>query len=316
MADAPDEAAILLLLQRQQERLDRLTDEAARRLLREFLRARPVLRDRLEQWLLIDGDGDRAFTTQQVAGTLAQVEDAIRYLRLRLGIVLTEAVAKAAQASIDDLVTLVRASEPDLLGAVVRVNPDIIERLSRPNGLALHDASLDRYSRNLVDAIQQKLVQAATNKLTLYQTIQNIAGLNNSAMSDARWAARAETIARVEWMRAYNDKHLESIAEMDALTALPGDTDPLLKRIIEVRDVRSVPVSFALHNQTRRPNEPFFVTAAAIIAEGARLKRGRGLHGLLWPAVGDGFQGMNLPAHYNDRGRIIPWRRSWGALTS
>ena len=41
----------------------------------------------------------------------------------------------------------------------------------------------------------------------------------------------------------------------------------------------------------------------------AELKRRSG--GILWPLVGAAYKGTNYPAHFNDRGRQVPFRASW-----
>jgi hypothetical protein len=112
----------------------------------------------------------------------------------------------------------------------------------------------------------------------------------------------------METSRAYNDAHLEGILELDQSDPRPDD--PLLKKIDEFFDQRNHPFSRAANERVALPQDPFVVPVAEVDAAARAMRRPSS--GVLWARVDGNYVGQNLPAHFNERGRIIPWRASWG----
>lgn len=98
----------------------------------------------------------------------------------------------------------------------------------------------------------------------------------------------------------------------------PGDpppaavADPIVRRIIEIEDHRTHPISYVLQDQRRPPGEPFRASVADVLAMSRRLGLPR-IPPVYWPRVGGEFVGLRLPAHPYERGVIVPWRASWRA---
>lgn len=59
-------------------------------------------------------------------------------------------------------------------------------------------------------------------------------------------------------------------------------------------------------------NGEWEVPLADVVAAGAKL--GKSIGGIVWPLVGDTYKGAAYPAHFNDRGRQVPWRASWAGM--
>lgn len=302
------------LLERQAKRLDKLDDKAQRDVLRAFEDARRELAEQLRQ-MHANGRYDKTpFTARQIEGTLVQADVAIRDLRRRLTDALDTQVETARDASLRDLLQIVRAAEPDFRQAVTGVPIEVLQRVSADGELLLHRYSVDRYSSDALSAIQQALRTSVAKKDTAYQMVERLAGRNDSVLAGRR--ARASLIVRNELSQAYNGAHLRGIeVTADILDgAKPKDADPLLKRIDEFRDKRTHPISYVLDGQTRKPDEPFEASKAEVRAWAKRLGKKR-VSGILDPWLSDGasYTAQNLPAHHNERGRIHSWRASWAS---
>lgn len=291
------------LLERQARELEQLQSDEIRRVLEAYEDARRSLRGRLAD---IDPVETPA-TAQRLRVTLVQVEEGVALLQRAMGQALQGAELRTHRQAVKHLLGLIKAAEPEFrdMGGLLEV--DLVERLSRQRGLALHKYSVQRYGAQVVEAIQRELVAGVAQGMTQAELAARVAAAGGSVLSGFK--GRAELIARMETARAYNDGYLESIKEMDARD--PRDLDPMLKKIDEFFDARNHPFSRAAHGVTARPSDNLKVPTEAVAIAGAELKKGTG--GVLWPKVGPYFMGQNLPAHFNDRGRIIAWRESWSA---
>lgn len=123
-----------------------------------------------------------------------------------------------------------------------------------------------------------------------------LAGSRTSHLANLRH--RVALNARMWSMQAYNDGQMYA-----AQTIEPPEGKRVRKRIDEFLDDRNHPFSRAA-NGTRAPlDQNFHVPVAAVAAWAATLKRSSG--GIFWPIVGGDYVGASLPAHFNDRGRVI-----------
>lgn len=289
-----------LLLELQGAELARLSDEAAARMIAALEDGRRVLLEALSSV----GDETASQQAQRLRVSLVQAEAALLSLRDRLGLVLSEFEREAHRLTISHLFGLVEFHSEQFPGAR-GIDLHIVERLSRKGQLGLHRYASHRYSAQVLDLVQRELVAGVAANIGQAKIAERIAGIGSDLFGQLK--PRAELIARMELSRAYNDAQLEAIQLWAEEDDRPGD--PILKRIEEYLDARNHPFSRVSDGMTADPNASFRVPVAAVNREARKMKKSP--KGVLWPNVGGVYVGANLPAHYNDRGRIIPWRASW-----
>lgn len=295
------------LLDRQNRQIDRLSDVHARSMLRALEDARRDLRERL---LAVD-DTATPYTAQQLRGILAQAEAGIFRLKLRLREVFAASEVEAHTTALDHLLALVRANEPEFRDAIPAIRFQAAVAMSERRSLLLHAHSIERYGAELIEKIQREIVLGQVSGLSIRQIADRITATKRSVFASLR--GRAELIARMESNRVYNDGHLLSMKELAAETDDEDDPDPLMKRADEFFDNRNNPISRVLHGMTAKLDEPFEVPRSKVLAMAAALKKPAS--GIVWPLIGSKYVGANYPAHFNDRGRIVAHRKSWGPVT-
>lgn len=281
--------------------LDRLQVQQARDVLSAFDDARRALHERIR----LEPKGNDA-TVLRLRAQLAQVEAGAAQLKDRLGIVMSSGERQAHQLALQHLTALVRSQEAGFEGMAGLVNVNAVARLAALDGLLLHRYSLDRYGADAVAQMQRAIASGVAQGLNQDQLAEMIAGAGGSVLDGLR--GRAALIARMETGRAYNDGTLESGFALEEMDNDPAD--PYLKRIDEYFDGRNHPFSRAAHGYSARLAEPFRIPQGLVVQAGIALQRGIG--GVVWPLADGVYVGMNLPAHFNDRGRITIWRGSWG----
>jgi hypothetical protein len=298
------------ILGQQGEALDRLDDRAAKAFLDAYEDARRELRERL--WAATQNRGADTFTAQHLRVMLAQVESGITRLRDRLKQQVSDSRRKFEERALNNLVDIIRTAEPDFRDAGAQIETGILNKLAERRGLELYGVSVDRYGLDLVEAIHRQMVVGVVQGDTFASLIDRITAIENSPFAALR--GRAETIVRTEMATAYDRAHQAALEEAHAFLDDPDDPDPLMKRADEFRDLRNHPISRVLDGMTVPVSEPFRVPIAAVAAENAKMNAARGVarrvSGVLWPIV-DGYYVGNYPAHFRDRGRQVPWRRSW-----
>jgi len=280
------------LLDKHSRDLDRLTDKEAKAFLRAYRDSAKELTSSLA------AVGATAGQEQRMRIMLAQLRSGIRQLEKRLGVQLDVSTQEAQIQSLYSLLGTIRKAEPELGEVAGLVETGATRRLVRHRGLALHRHSVERYGRALIDDLQREIVASTLANETVDQLERR---LKRRLRAQEH---RAWLIARMELSRAYNDAHLEGIKEADA--QLPGGMG---KQIHETADRRNHPFSRAAHGVTAKADEVFKVPVAAVIQAGAALNKPIG--GILWKRRGANFVGSNLPAHFGERGRVVPWREAW-----
>ncbi len=297
------------MLERQAADLDALHDREARRFLEALEDARRHLAEQLEA-MRVSGAADiQRWTVQHLRVGLAQAEAGVRQLEVRLGNVLDEQLRRQGEVAQTNLLAVIAANEREFRDAGGQVNVAVTRRLLEEQGLLLHRHSIRRYGAQLVEHIQRELVLGQTAGMTIRQVTQRVAGAGASVFGGMRH--RAELIVRMELNRGYNDQHQAALEGAAAVLDAPGSDDPLLKRVDEYFDRRNHPLSRVLHGTTAKPRDEFRVSIAAVEAEARRL--GKSVGGVVWRRAGANFAGFNLPAHFNERGRQVPFRASWAA---
>lgn len=113
---------------------------------------------------------------------------------------------------------------------------------------------------------------------------------------------RLENIVRTESAHVYNGQKLESIKDAVAQGVA------LNKRIIETVDYkRNHPISLVLSDKVQEADQPFRVLVSDVEAAATRI--GKSPSGVFWQRQGAYYVGSNLPAHYMDRGVLVPTQR-------
>lgn len=278
------------VLERQAVDLAHLQDRTARRVLR-------ALEDARRQLLAELGSQSLPASVHQLHVMLAQVENAILELQDRMGLALSEGERASHEAALQNLVALVKRGDRTFRGHGAELDMRTLARLSAERGLALHRYSVRRYGLQLIEAIQRELVSGYAQGLTVYQMTRRIAGPGGVLQGHR---SRAELIVRMELVRAYDVGAQASLEEMAAFDE-PDTADPLLKRADEHFDHRNHPFSRLLHGQAVLPRQEWEVPVT-----------GEARRGLVWQVTNGIAHGFSYPAHFNERGRQVPWRASWG----
>lgn len=293
------------ILDRQAETLARLQDQEARRFLRGLQDARRELAEQLGA--LASARRGETFTGQHLRVALAQVEAGIGQLQRRLDGVLSLNLQAQRERALEDLLGTLAAAEPDFRDAGRAIELAALARLSEDRALALHRHSLSRYGAQLIEEAQRQLVLGVTRAATWHEVTRRIAGARGSVL--AGMAHRAGLIVRMEMNRTYNAAAQTSLLEAAETLERLGAPDPLMRRADESLDTRTHPLSQVLHGQVTGLRQPWRVSVAAVQAHADQAR----VSGVLWPVEGGNYIGHSYPAHFNERGRQVPWRASWAA---
>jgi hypothetical protein len=308
------------ILEQQGDDLSGLEDREVAAFLKAYEDARRELREKLAK-VTVDHP-DQRFTAQHMRVMLAQIEDGLRELRKRLQLQLDAATDRARQKALADLLATIKVAEPDFTDTGNRIEHAALRKIADSRGLLLHRHSVERYGEMLIGEVQRQLSVGLVSGETYTQLRDRLTAVEDSPFAQMR--GRAELIVRMEMNAAYNGSHQASIESAAEILDDPDDPDPMLKKADEARDVRNHALSRVLDGMVVGPKEQFRVPQAEVAAEHAKLQAERRakklperkLGGITWPLVGGFYVGLHHPAHFNDRGRIVPWRESWGEPTS
>lgn len=302
------------LIERQADEIAAFDEREVKAFLRAMDDARRSLRDRLQAL----GDGKTTFTAQRLRTALVQVEAAQLELQDRLGRQLGASIEAVDRKGLAHTLAIVRKAERKFRDAGGAIEFGALRKISESRDLQLMQlqTSLRRYGAEVVDKIHRQLVLGVVSGDSLDQLTDRI------ARTDGVFAAnsgRAELIARMELNAAYNRSTQDTIEEL-AASDDPNDPDPMLRKACEFRDLRNNAISRVLDGTITAVKSPFRISVAEVQVEHAKLNAQRAaarlptrrLGGIVWPIVGANYVGFNYPAHFRDRGRIVPWRRSWG----
>jgi len=298
------------LIARQTRKLLALEERHVAKFLAAFDDSRRYLAEQLAE-LEASGRGDQ-WTAQRVRTALAMAEAGVRDLAGRLGNVLDEQIRVIGPEALRDLLDVISMFERgDFPEVGKRIEIEALQHLTEEYGLLLHRHSVNRYGLELIQAIQREIVLGRTAGLTMRETTRRIVATDRSVFAGMR--GRAALIARMETHRAYDATHQRSLEVAGQILDRPGDPDPLMKRATEYLDARNHPFSRALDGRIAPINGEWEVPVAEVGKHA--LAMGKPIGGILWRLDADGFyRGGTYPAHFNDRGRQIPWRASWGGL--
>ena len=296
------------ILAAQERQLLRLEEAEVRAFLRAYHDARRELRERLEA-AHMKGLGD-SWTAQHTRAATMEVESGIAAMQSRLDGMLGAQALKRSELALGHMARVFRRYEAEYIGVEVGINLGAMRRLTRSGDLLLHRYSTSRYSADLMGKIQAELARSHAARLPRSEVVKRIVGLDESVFSGMEH--RAALIDRMENTRAYDSAFRAGLEEAHEVLDEPGDPDPLLKKAIEFIDKRSHPFSAAVDGRVAHTDGEWEVPAVEVRKHAQKM--GKGVSGILWPSDGTHYRGATYPAHFNDRGRGIPWRVSWGSF--
>jgi len=232
-------------------------------------------------------------------GGLAAMANRLRTVRLgllaRLRGVLDPAAGRAVSLAGGHLRQLAAAGGPAVLGESTWLG--VLAVLTGRQNLLLHEFSVDAYSRRTMDRIQGALVSGVVQGEPQGAIVARVRAVLPVGRREA------ELIVRMELSRAY------STANGAVVASLYEQDRGWRKRISETIDSANHPFSRVADGRMARPGERFRVPVAQVDVEARAMKRSAG--GVLWQQVNGEYRGMTLPAHYGERGRVVPWHTDW-----
>jgi hypothetical protein len=311
-------ARIRDVLDRQAEELERLERNEARHLLKATEQAARELADELDR--LEQVGGGESFTAQHLRVMLAQTDAAIAKMRQTAGQALRGQMAAVYAIGAQHAIQIIASQEPHLVEAGGVMEVAVMRRLDELNGLQIHRFALERYGADVADRIQRELVAGYAKGNTYRQLRRRLLDAEDGPLVPT--VSRAQLVVRMESNAAYNRANQAALEEVAAETDWDGTGDPLMKQADETRDRRNHPISRAVDGMISPLDEPFRVSVAKVEAalaelnaQRSRTKSGKArkpmrLSGVTMRREGGDFVG-NYPFHMGERGRQVPYRRSW-----
>lgn len=163
-----------------------------------------------------------------------------------------------------------------------------------------------RFWRSVGDDVEGAAASSAVQRMPWALFVRRAAAPDGSAVSRTR--GRAQVVADMEARRAAAQQAGDAVRRT-ARSVPNADTDPVLRRIVEIIDKHNHPISRVLDGQAQPIGAPFRAPVEDVFIQSRLLRKGVG--GIVWTRLGGAFIGESLPAHYADRGRIVPFRKSW-----
>lgn len=123
-------------------------------------------------------------------------------------------------------------------------------------------------------------------------------------------ANRWRTMADVYIGRAHNDALLAVAEDAEDRAERLGEALGLHKRDVELFDPRrNHPISRVLDGQVQPVRRLFRAPAADVARWAVTLRKSAG--GIFWRLQDGAYVGMTLPAHFGERGAVVPWLPAW-----
>lgn len=188
------------------------------------------------------------------------------------------------QRVVDDLSTLLQV--PNAKGSMR-------DKLRRQAELELHKITFSQFVSGTVLRLQRSA--SARTHLGALETAQGLAG-RRSVVSGSR--KRALALIQAEVMRTYNDGQVTAAGTLHL-----GRGRKVQKKIEEVLDDKNHPFSRAASGTRADLDAPFRVKISEVARWAAVLRRSA--LGMFWVEKDGYYEGPSLPAHFNDRGRVI-----------
>lgn len=268
-----------------EKRVDLFADDRARAFLKLLESARRELDAKLNS--LDDFDQRRTYAL------IAQVDEIAQQVRSDMRALGTSDRPLSAIAKGQTETMIARMMQSQIALDLNKINTDIVKRFA-----ANELERVTKLTANELETIKSVLFTKIGVK---GETPRRVAKqLTSKQGTFAGRFGHIETIIRTETSTVYNAQSVNAIEAAN----LDFDLD-LNKRIVETLDnERNHPISQVLNGQITTVDGQFKASVARVNTIAAKLKRSAG--GVFWPQVNGFYVGSRLPAHYRERGIVVP----------
>lgn len=270
-------------------RVDKLTEQQQRKLLKTFRAARQELMDRL----LTVPEG--TFTEQQMNVTLVQVTAAIEAIKRDLKDGMFDSAEVLGIQGVKDLMTEIKRFSKKFEGVVqpLNIDPIVVAEDSQNFLLNKYDASIDAYSEGLRSQITQNIINSLAVRDTNQRTVGRLVSNVGRFFAGEEW--KLSRIVRTEMSNIYNFSKINGMSEIQQ-EFIPD----LKKALLHPMDHRTGEDSKQLSrkNPVVDIDEPFVFTFRRKLQSGQVKEERR--------------EFMFPPDRPNDRAILISFRDEWG----
>lgn len=265
------------------ERVEKLEEKEATRLLRTFKQIRQDLRDRLD---ILSGD---TFTAQNQRGVLIQVDAAIGAINQSLKSEMVESGERLAILGSEDTIREINRFNKEFTGAIIPLNINAALNATESRNFLVnrYQASIDAYSMDLRGSITANLSSLSLQQVPFDTVIRKL----GKFFIGEEWKLRR--IARTELHNTYNLSKINAFD--DAKETIPN----LKKTLFHPIDARTGEDSKQLKasDQVVDIDKPFRFVFVRTLSDGTTKREVR--------------EFMAPPDRPNDRAVLIPFREEW-----
>lgn len=283
----------------QEAELRAYADERARKIIDRIDQARKEI---LAEILELAGLDDTEAQRRRLGLVLGQMDDIQKNMVADIRLVGSsdDYIAQLTQRHVEEAVRVV--GQVPFAISLEQINPRAISLFAQ-NELT----KVTNLATNQLDVIRGALIRDIGAKGLNPRTVAYNLAKSDSGLFKGMYG-RLQTIIRTESATVYNAQTMEGLHY-----AVKERNIPLRVKISEHKDdKRNHPISQVIDRQVREVGESFQAKIADVqrvanslaAAQGGR-KRSKNVTGVFWPKVGEYYVGGNLPAHYNERGRIV-----------
>ncbi len=270
------------------KRVDKLSEQQQRKLLRIFRKVRQDLSDRL----LTIPEG--TFTEQQLNVTLVQIQAAIAAIKRDLKTGMVDSSDILSQRGIQDMVQEITRFSRRFEGSVqpIPFDPILVAIDSQNFLINKHEASIDAYGEDLRSAITTQLVSSLASRDTSERTVAQLRSSVGKFFLGEEF--KLNRIVRTELQGIYNFSKLNGLQRMQA-EVIPD----LKKSLMHPIDGRTGDDSkqLAAKNPIVAIDRPFVFTFRRKLKSGEIRTERR--------------EFMFPPDRPNDRAILVPFRQEW-----
>lgn len=233
---------------------------------------------------------------QRIGGLMDQIDGIILDMRRDLSQI---------PQSADALAGIVKAQQ-ELVVPIITGTPGIQIEFN-----AVNMDTIRAFSRNELSKVTSIAVEEVQTVKSILFSRVGVQGLNPRQVARelagpeglfVRRFGIIENILRTEVSTVYNEQKLLSIIETNDKYDLE-----LNKKILEtVDDRRNHPISQVLNGQVQTPREKFRAKVSDVSKVAKRIKKSASPNSIFWPKKNEFYVGDRLPAHFRERGIIIP----------
>ena len=271
------------------ERVDKLSEQQQKKLLKTFRKVRQELLDRL----LTVPEG--TFTEQQLNVTLVQVQAAIETIKRDLKDEMFDSAEILGIQGVKDLIREISRFSKKFEGSVqpLPIEPLVVAETAQNFLINKYDASIDAYSEGLRSQITQNITNSLAIRDTSQRTVGRLVSDVGRFFVGEEW--KLSRIVRTEMSNIYNFSKISGMKEIQ------DDVIPDLKKaLMHPMDHRTGDDSkqLARKNPIVDIDEPFVFTFRRKLKSGAVREERR--------------EFMFPPDRPNDRAILISFREEWG----